>query len=1224
MQDILSIFRNSDGLSSDGKSKQEKFLEYLQSLEQEYRQQEDYGQVESFADGGQYGYPYPNPNVFGSPFGAAMYLQDSPPSLIGNPLTLGHPLDYADARKIGIPDISPIIENEIKSINGNYLNTQNIPVVGYDTTLQGQDFNSDTPVDYISFKREQEKNRINAANSRLEGLKVDLTPKLDKIKEENLKSPLSIAEQEEKKAKEFENKIRLINTIGNAFDNTIYNVEDAQYRFGQALAYKPLDEDFTDSDGNLHKGAQKFAKGFNIARGIAAGGKAILGGARNVFAGYATQHRNDMLRDAYYKRQVLANKNRNTTIARQAEGGLIDENTAFFNYLNSLYADGGQISEEELGAPTPQQRRPDMPIEREMTGEYIQQPPRGANIQPNAEVEAGEYIQHPDGQVQEVEGRKHSQGGERLDLDMYSKVVSDKTKIGLRNAKIIKETYGIEAKAKDTYANVINKFTKKIGLEELNDEQQKYFEKLKSNDKTKDNNTADLNTEFLGSKINEIESKKSVLEQVRAKFTSFIYDLQEQSKKQKELAKKGEAPDEEALAQLAQMLGGNQQEEGPQPPQGEQIPPELMEAMAAQQQQSQEQLPQESEQMMANGGMIKFADGGGLVNWLKEYGLSDDEIREGLKLLRDRISLGGDKDEQSIYSFFRDNYLFDKVKSRLKVSDEEALKYLPKEYKDYYGVEGGIGRKYFYGTQDELDKIQKDLDALRGGKDAFNKRFVSILGDDKSKSDEKSSSSDSKKDSTDWSKNTSKTLDDKATEIAAEAYKSKNTYLNFDNKYYTKVSNSQSLSSADKNIKSSGKVSEENYPEIAKYLFDNFRGARDYFSYEGDEYNPKNIKVKDVLGLQKYFNNTLLPALKSWGEDNLQKGSDEYKHYMDAIDQFVFDDTGMRKLDGILGNYTISKNPIGWNFVLPDELKKLNEMGVRHLSQVFDKDGSIRKDLSWLSDDSKDRLLGASGYKGLDLLISDLRPEDIKKPEEEVNNPDPKDNVNELKKSPPREYVRQLYPDMSLDYPQAQDNNMKQVHRYETIDPVKISPENMLRELYRYNDSTQSQIDGLTDSQRNAMITNLGANSQDKAFDVMSKIAQQNALQRYQVDSYNNQIRNREEDMNVNDALQYEQMYLKGKAMTDQDIQDYHEKNREINIMRFNREAKLRAMNNMFENLKTDEYGNLVFDRDSWQKFQTGIFKDMTSADYKKLAEQKAKEEKEAEKKKSVNLKTKK
>lgn len=274
------------------------------------------------------------------------------------------------------------------------------------------------------------------------------------------------------------------------------------------------------------------ATGLNVTRGIAAGLDALVGGARELYSGYATQKRQQNVEDNFYRRQRRALENQQL---RYANGGEV------VNHLLAMFAEGGQNPNDLSAAYGEQKKRPDLSEEELLTGAYIQQAPPYAGVQPNAELENGEYVQHPDGEVQEVVGRTHAQGGERLALEPTTTVISDKVKLGAKNAKAINKQYDLGVKAGDTYATVIDKYSKKVGLVKLNDEQEKYFSQLrKVSDQAeeagqKGAETSELNNSFLSGKINDLQQQKTLVEDARSRFTEFIYGLQEASKPQRDV-----------------------------------------------------------------------------------------------------------------------------------------------------------------------------------------------------------------------------------------------------------------------------------------------------------------------------------------------------------------------------------------------------------------------------------------------------------------------------------------------------------------------------------------------------------------------------------------------------------------------------------------------------------------------------------------------------------------
>lgn len=287
-----------------------------------------------------------------------------------------------------------------------------------------------------------------------------------------------------------------------------YDVPEDLNMIGKSLAFEASDDKYTTDT------SKKAAQGANLARGIFAGLDAVVGGGREVFSGYATQKRQNQSEQDYYRRQREALEKSRTQYG--AEGGQIQ------NILDMF----GEETEEK------QQSRTPIPVEQSMTGEFIQQNPNGAGVPPNAELERKEYVQYPDGEVQQVVGRSHAQGGEKLALEGGTNVISDKVKLGAKNARALNKEYGLNVKAGDTYAKSIEKFTKKIGLEKTNTEQEDYFKKLKKvTDVSKpDPDTSEINNAFLSEKINDLEQKKEALSTTRSEFTDYIYQLQQESK----------------------------------------------------------------------------------------------------------------------------------------------------------------------------------------------------------------------------------------------------------------------------------------------------------------------------------------------------------------------------------------------------------------------------------------------------------------------------------------------------------------------------------------------------------------------------------------------------------------------------------------------------------------------------------------------------------------------
>ena len=201
------------------------------------------------------------------------------------------------------------------------------------------------------------------------------------------------------------------------------------------------------------------------------------------------------------------------------------------------YKEGGEISVAEM-----------------MTGNYL-----GEAQDANVEVESGEYTKNAQtGNIQEAVGEKHANGGVKTQLPDGSQVLSDFTKIGKDNAKLFSDTYGIKIKATHTFSDVMDKFKKKSGLEKLEKEEVETMEMLEKQLKTNiSENTKQINLDFLGKELQEIEAKKAELQKHQDEAFKTIFEEQEKIPKKgetKEFQEGGEVPQEQEGMDIMQQV----------------------------------------------------------------------------------------------------------------------------------------------------------------------------------------------------------------------------------------------------------------------------------------------------------------------------------------------------------------------------------------------------------------------------------------------------------------------------------------------------------------------------------------------------------------------------------------------------------------------------------------------------------------------------------------------
>ena len=214
------------------------------------------------------------------------------------------------------------------------------------------------------------------------------------------------------------------------------------------------------------------------------------------------------------------------------------EEASGVNNVKAVSEEGGEYSEYGYGGKKKmyKQEGGEVDQDRILTGEVLTGVSgNNQSVEPNTEIEDGEYVMSKDGQSIKVEGKKHSQGGEDVELQEGDKVISDKLKLKGSNAKAVRDMFDIKAKAKDTYATVVDRVYKKIGLEKLIKEQEQVISRIRQQEeKLGESATKNLNLELLYKKKDKIQGEKDKLEEQRQGVLNEVYNMQEASKEPKE------------------------------------------------------------------------------------------------------------------------------------------------------------------------------------------------------------------------------------------------------------------------------------------------------------------------------------------------------------------------------------------------------------------------------------------------------------------------------------------------------------------------------------------------------------------------------------------------------------------------------------------------------------------------------------------------------------------
>lgn len=274
-----------------------------------------------------------------------------------------------------------------------------------------------------------------------------------------------------------------------------YGADDIGSRFTQMG--RGIGRMRSEGYGDLSTGA----KTANVVGTVMSGIGGVLGLARNVFSGMASEQGT--------RTNIRLAQEREARQRRQSQ---------------MRYKDGGGVY---LG---PNNRFDS----GSLTGEYLYPLPKSMEDQANVEVEKGEYVEQPGEAPMEAMGQKHADGGTPVPLEQGTKVITDDTTIEPDFAKYIRDTYGIKATPKDTYATLMDRYKAKIGLKSAYDDQKKALEKLKKNDKIDDENTRRLNASILSKAINDSNDTVNGLEGRFTDFANVIYKEQEDRKMKKD------------------------------------------------------------------------------------------------------------------------------------------------------------------------------------------------------------------------------------------------------------------------------------------------------------------------------------------------------------------------------------------------------------------------------------------------------------------------------------------------------------------------------------------------------------------------------------------------------------------------------------------------------------------------------------------------------------------
>lgn len=168
-----------------------------------------------------------------------------------------------------------------------------------------------------------------------------------------------------------------------------------------------------------------------------------------------------------------------------------------------------------------------------LTEHYINGISPKATTEVNANLEGGEHVMFPNGTLAEVLGESHKNGGVDLTLPQYTKVLSNTEDLRLnkKEKKLIKDVLGLDVTVKNTYSDVIKKYSKQIGYDKILKEQENLFKAAEKEVwAIKDESTQKVNREFFSKKLYELEQQRQELIPQLSTVFDILFKKQEEKK----------------------------------------------------------------------------------------------------------------------------------------------------------------------------------------------------------------------------------------------------------------------------------------------------------------------------------------------------------------------------------------------------------------------------------------------------------------------------------------------------------------------------------------------------------------------------------------------------------------------------------------------------------------------------------------------------------------------
>ena len=760
--------------------------------------------------------------------------------------------------------------------------------------------------------------------------------------------------------------------------------------------------------------------------------------------------------------------------------------------------------------------------QQEKNAEDYTQSAVGGEVQATTNVEGGEVLQTPDGQIIPIEGASHEQGGKNIQAPPATKIMSDRIIIGNMAKVLNKEVKGLKLRGGDTVAGAFKKFEEFMNVDKNLKSLNKLIKKAEQNSsETKDVATRGVNSAYIKQQLEDEKNDLAIKEAKIEEFGTLLFGIQEQVK--------GTAPSQiiqpEAQPQLDPISQSQLEAQQQNQPQTQQFP------------QNQQEPVQEPVQQSAVGGVTApqttppttppVYDPSGtlsvnpvslrhLMHYLASRGISTDDQQDIL----DVLSTDGVASDQLA-----------------ALADNSGL---------------GIVTKFVEKTQGQpaadIEAASSTWDFRASPASSLN-GFATFIGDT-TPSATKKTAGDLKierhsKDPGTLTKKQPFTRQFTLTGLLDEG--NFNSRMGEIVKFFPKILEEGWINKrADGTLDPS--LSNQNITDIQNYINNQYTTYQTLSKDQQgmvnklDELGFNGEKFRKIEGLGGTFTSS-----RSGVSINMVSQSTRDKLEAQGITHF--DDIDIAQLEHFsadeLANY--------------EAIKARIETEGNHVNPIIGITSS-----------------GATRVQEQELesLAARYMPIDREEPEFKMR----------AKGTPPDVTARgdvhnlQILPDGYIDPPEGLTVHTKVNNDLERLDPTKITDEQVLENAARTEQFTAAELAKMPDQARRAVLSNMLASSQEKTNASLVKIDQLNVNNQVQVDKFNAKQSDREDGLDNAETLRYEKLQLLAQAKTDEDMSNYFLKMREmrLNASAFDNNAEL--LSAMRQNFSVDPItGKLVY-----------------------------------------------